>query len=474
MQVKKFEAKNMKDALAMIKTQLGPEAIILSVRDNTRGFGLMGEKSVEVTAAVSEETLRRKLLAEKKLNTSSKNIYSQSPARVQKAFIERANPVPNAEFAAAVEASPEPKAPERRPLTSERYVDIDDGVKAVSTSPLDAKERIRVAAQKAFEASAATFSEVKVAPPVAGSEVLALRKEIMRLKGVIEGFQKVPQSFTSLHPGADYGIPFDLSFIYEKLTKAGVSTENTTEILKKAEGALPLTVLKKPALVDSWVVKFFLDHLQISDNRLLGRTHVFVGPTGQGKTSALLKFASHLVITEKKRIAILTLDSMKLGASEQLKIYAQILNVPFSVVRRASDWQALYERLKSVDFILVDCPGFNLKNTQEEVFLRELLPTAKQDTRTVHYVQSVLAKDQESLEIAGRYESLGFQDVIFTSLDESSQHGVIYNFQKKFAVPLHSFSIGPQIPEDFEPATKERVVDLIFKISNIKTSRGNL
>ena len=67
---------------------------------------------------------------------------------------------------------------------------------------------------------------------------------------------------------------------------------------------------------------------------------------------------------------------------------------------------------------------------------------------------------------------IGFDDVIFTSLDETTHHGLIFNFQEKFERPLHSFGIGSAIPEDFEPATKERVVDLIFKITKFKKNEG--
>ena len=66
MQVRKFEARSMKEALEMVKFHMGPEAIILSAKDNVKGFGLGGQSSVEVTAAVSEQTLRKKLLAERK------------------------------------------------------------------------------------------------------------------------------------------------------------------------------------------------------------------------------------------------------------------------------------------------------------------------------------------------------------------------------------------------------------------------
>src|SRR5580692_6006294 len=89
MQVKKFEAKTMKEALELVKVHLGPEAIILSAKDSHRGFGLMGDKSVEVTAAVSEETLRKKKVAESKLREDLRTRFQQIPATKQREFINR-------------------------------------------------------------------------------------------------------------------------------------------------------------------------------------------------------------------------------------------------------------------------------------------------------------------------------------------------------------------------------------------------
>ena len=79
--------------------------------------------------------------------------------------------------------------------------------------------------------------------------------------------------------------------------------------------------------------------------------------------------------------------------------------------------------------------------------------------------------DSDTFELAKRYQSLKPSDVIFTGIDESNEHGVIYNFQRRLNWPLHSFGIGPNIPEDFEIATKERVVDLIFKLTRLSKER---
>jgi flagellar biosynthesis protein FlhF len=99
--------------------------------------------------------------------------------------------------------------------------------------------------------------------------------------------------------------------------------------------------------------------------------------------------------------------------------------------------------------------------------VRNLIPPEKFQTQT-HLVLSCLAKDTDLTEIGKRYRAAGFQDVIFTGLDESNQQGTVYNFMKRFQIPLHSFGIGTRVPEDFEMATKERVLDLIFKITKLK------
>jgi len=79
-----------------------------------------------------------------------------------------------------------------------------------------------------------------------------------------------------------------------------------------------------------------------------------------------------------------------------------------------------------------------------------------------------LSRVEDAFDRAQTYLGIGFNDVLFTHIDESSQYGLIYNFQKRFEVPIHSFSTGPKIPEDYEFATREKYVDLIFNLSSRK------
>lgn len=444
MQVKKFEARTMKEALEMVKTQLGPDAIILSARDNNKSFGLVGEGSVEITAAVSEETLQKKKFAESRFREQDREKFLRIPARQQKELIQK-----------MVDKHVQRNQPPA-PITSRRYIDIED--ESHLRQNKISEERVR---------SSAPVKKVESAEKPESHEIIALKSEIASLKQVISQFQQMPQSFAGAHPGADYGISYDLSFVFEKLTNAGVTREIAAEILTAAQENIPPLKIKNRPLIEAWVARHVLDTTKIVKNPTSGKIHCFVGPAGSGKTSALIKMASQMVVREGKKIALFTTDTFKVGAADQMKIYAQILNVPFAVLRSQSDWTNMVRYITNVDCVLVDYTGLSLKNNDEIQMLKKLLPPAAINPN-IHLVLSTNSKDSDATELGRRYSILGYKDVIFTSLDESTQHGTIYNFMKRFDIPLHSFGIGPRVPEDFEYATKERLLDLIFKITKFK------
>lgn len=458
MQVKKFEARTMKEALEMVKTQLGPDAIILSARDNNRSFGLVGEGSVEITAAVSEETLHKKKFVESRINEKDKDRFLKSPAKVQKTIIEK-----------MVQKHIENH--QRPPVTRQRYIDIDDEASGPAVEDV-AGQRIKMAAQKAWSSFANSSWAGEETPPTAPAgraseaesvEIVQLKNEIAGLKNLLSRFETVPQHFAGTYPGQNYGLPYELSFMFERLQDTGMNEEFTAEILNHIQETVPVAKLKNKNLIEGWVAKYILDNTLINTSNK-EKIHVFMGGPGSGKTSQLVKMASHMVVKEHKKVALFTTDTFKVGAAEQLKIYAQILNVPFAVIRSSDDWSKIIKFLSQVDCVLVDCPSFSLKNHEEIEKLRGIVPSKELSVRT-HLVVSGTAKDSDTEDLARRYSMMSFDDVIFTSIDQSLQHGTIYNFMRRHKCPIHSFGIGPRIPEDFEMATRERVLDLILKIS---------
>lgn len=533
MQVKKYEARSMNEALEMVKRDLGPDAIILSARDRRGKFGLVGDGSFEITAAVSEETLQKRRFAESRMKADIREKFQKSPARVQREIMN--------DFVDSYSQKSPSARQESRPVTSRRYIDIEDdtNVEAEQVS-----HRVRDAAQRAWEAlrdaetrppapaakprpaapaSSATATgaggasaferviqaakgnkprptstpapsnggglemispeqvrqvlgqsagaaapTVQVAPSLEvdqrQSEIMSLKSELESLKSVLRDFQKVPQSIAGSHPGAEYGLSYDFSGSFEKLTQAGISAAIAAEILQAAQTQLPAIKHKSRGLIDGFAAKYILDSTKVAGTSK-ARLHAFVGPRGSGKTSALVKMASHAVVNGHRKVALLTADNQKIGAVDQMRIFAQILNVPFGVVRKAADWRPLLDQLQGFDMILCDFPGLSLKTMEEISQLKSLLPPEACD---IHLTLSACSKDAELEETCRRFETVKFNDFIINHLDEALVHGSIYNLMRKFERPLHSFGVGPQVPEDFEAATKERVLDLIFKLTKFK------
>lgn len=517
MQVKKFEARTMKEALDMVKSQLGPDAIILSARDNQKSFGLVGEGSVEITAAISEQTLNKKKFVESKMREEDRQKFVSSSARAQKEIIEK---MVNEQVA---KATP-------RPITTQRYVDIDYeevGSSLEEAGNILAQERIRNAAKRAwseFQSQDAgtlkgqnigggvlhkvsqilpkslrgqglrgvnTFVGDEVGSRIAGaaesanasdsksqSEIAALKNEIENLRNLVSEFQKIPQNISlqtnqmaatnqMRHPGAEYGLSYDCSAIFSKLTDEGIHPDIVAGIISEFEKTNPPIKYRKSGYIEGWVAKYILEKTKVVADPSAGKFHCFLGPSGSGKTSTLVKFASHLVVRDKRRIALLTTDTFKVGAAEQLKIYAQILNVPFAIIRSGSDWSSIQQNSEHFDKIIVDFPGLSLKRPEDIHLLKGIMPSASFDAN-FHLVLSATSKDQDLLEYGKRFSLLHYRDVIFTGIDQSAHFGSIYNFNHLLGVGIHSFGLGPRIPEDFEYATRERVLDLIFKITKMQ------
>lgn len=452
MQVKKFEARTMKDALEMVKKQLGPDAIILSVRDNNKSFGLVGEGSIEITAAVSEETLHKKKFAESKMRNQDIEKLQTAPARIQKDVINK-----------FVENHLNKNKHINYQFTQQRYIDIDESAPTQEEQPKinNPNQQSRMTRQQSIDHMTEQISRQ---PQAQNMEIQTLKSEIETLRKVISQFQAQPSQNKSSYPGADFGIQYDLSFMFEKLIHEGISAEIAANILTEAQETIPPVKLKNRSLIEGWVARYILETTLVSTNENQHKIHCFIGPAGSGKTTTLVKMASHLVVKENKKVALLTTDTYKVGAADQLRIFSQILNVPFAVIRQNKDWSQLLRYLPNVDCVLVDFTGLGLKTQEEINFVKECLPPASLNPR-VHLVMHATTKDADMTDVGRRFSFLGYQDVIFTSLDETVQHGPIYNFMKKFDIPLHSFGIGSRVPEDFEFATKERVVDLIFKIT---------
>ncbi|MEY4615648.1 MAG: flagellar biosynthesis protein FlhF [Pseudomonadota bacterium] len=454
MVVKKFEARSMKEALELVKSEMGPEAIIMAAKDNSKRYGLVGEGSVEITAAIKPEQLQKKLLAESRIPANLREKVHRGSAKAHRELIEKA--IERNETRVQPRERLEPvQAKSSGPVDrKQRYIDIQDDVEP-AVLPNGTNDRLRKEAQKAWR-------EMQEQKASGGSrEIHALKEEIEGLREIFKNFKEVPQNIIQGHPGSEFGLKYELASSYEKLLGVGIASPIAVEILKEVQERLPENGAKKSSIIHALIANALIRRIDVTEGNIESKFEVFVGAGGHGKTTSLVKYAADLVLNQQKRVAILTADQQKFGSIEQLKIYAQILNIPFMVINDYSQWEVVSAESGSFDKILIDTPGVRFRIGDEMQKLKELLPPGYLQPH-VHLVISAVSKDQDAIEIGKRFSSIGFDDVIFSALDESFQHGVLINFQMALGKPFHSFGTGPRVPEDFERATKERVIDLLL------------
>jgi flagellar biosynthesis protein FlhF len=457
MNVKKFEARTMKEALDMVKTQLGPDAVILSAKEISKGFGLGGVKSIEITAAYSENVLKHKQFVQSKMPTNDKNRFDQMSARLQKETMQKSieQQLMRSQGNTTNNSPTTPKkmstvksayTPRTSSLSQKRYIDIDND-STPATSPVSYAQPLTQQAQNSWS----------------NMEVQSLKNEIDQLKEIMGQFKQIPQNFVQAHPGADLGVNFSLSPMYTQLLAKGLLPEVAADILVQAQNQIDPTKINQTQYLETWIGKYILNSVPVVAGGF-EQFHLFLGTSGCGKTSSMVKLASQLVLQNKKRVALISTDTIKVGADQQMKIFSEILNLPFISIRTPSDWNKIIPHLGQVDHVLVDFASLGLRSQDEINYIKKMMPPIYDSIRT-HLVLSAKNHDKNQLETIQKYEALNITDLIITSLDEATQYGSIYNIVRKQSKPLFGFGIGPKVPEDFERATPERVLDLLLELT---------
>ena len=174
----------------------------------------------------------------------------------------------------------------------------------------------------------------------------------------------------------------------------------------------------------------------------------FIGPTGVGKTTTIAKIASMLKMDQKKKIALMTADTYRIAAVEQLTTYANILDIPLHVVYSPEEVKEAKERLKDYDIVLVDTAGRSYKNREQRDDLERLLNSVPPQEREVFLVLSATTKYYDLLRITENYLQITDYALIFTKLDETSSIGNLLNIHMKTGAPLSYATFGQNVPDD--------------------------
>lgn len=433
MQVKKFEAQTIQEALDNIKRELGPEAIILQTKKNKRGFGLLSKTSIEVTAAVSDRSLQKKKIIEKRMTKSTIDLLQKLPSdrqadlvdRYVDTHLDRATQIQD-----SVHFSNSSILPKKEILKKKRYADIlDDKTNIFPSTSIDNKSD--------------------------------LQKEIKNLKKIVQDL-KDQNRFEALNLETA-----SIQDTFDQLVLNGVERRYAWSLLKKIAFDLGVQKSENRENVIDALASEILSEITVcspfSDFKLNKPICIaLVGTTGVGKTCTAAKLASLAILNHHFSVGLIHLDTTKSFTFEQLGTYAKVLNIPFRFTSSMEDFHLAMNDFQDRKLILIDTPGYSQKNLKTEAYFLKTFSSI--DSIQVLLVLSSLTRDSDLYETVNRFSVFRPSGLIVSKLDESSSHGNIYNLCQKTKLPLAYFTTGQKIPEDIELATPERVASLVLEI----------
>ena len=396
--IKKFLAKSEKDAIEMAKNELGNNAIVMNIKKvKPKGLAkLFVRGKVEVTAALDETPL-----------------YSQEEA-----------------------------AKEKRPVEAGKFSEAEKKADAPDNSSLE--ERISM-----LQA--------------------LLEKQMMQKEGMTEKVEKtleIPVSEPKEVPESkeedeeDEKTKAYKELIYQQLVQNEVDEEIAKSIMDEVNRSLA-----KNAPLDQILANIYQKIILMlgqpysikSEENAKTKFIFFLGSTGVGKTTTIAKIASKLKLEKHAKIALVTADTYRIAAVEQLKTYANILSVPLEVIYSPQELGDNLEKLKQYDVCLIDTAGRSHRSKEQMEDIRALLEQIPVNERQVYLVLNAGTKYSDLQKIASVYSVLTDFSLIFTKLDETSSAGIMLNMRVKTNCPLSYVTWGQNVPEDIGEMDPQRV-----------------
>jgi flagellar biosynthesis protein FlhF len=298
-----------------------------------------------------------------------------------------------------------------------------------------------------------------------------LTQQMTEFKKELEGMRRTI-THSALAQAVGQDVSQDGSDAYQALTASEVSPELAREIIHAAEArsdnslSPKLRALKRPeggafrrALAEELESRFTVQ-ATLGRGEARPRIVALVGPPGCGKTTTLVKLAVNYGMAARRPVLLLSIDTYRVAAAEQLRSYAAILGVGFQLVETVAALAQAIEENRGKELIFIDTPGVSMSEAAEYSPLAQFLST-RDDIDTQMVVSSSM-KSADLSRVVDSFETFRPQRLIFTRLDETGSFGPILNEAARTGKPLSFFTTGQRIPEDLEAATKNRLADLIL------------
>ena len=409
MVIKKYIAKTEQEAVELAREELGKNVVIMNVKKNSpRGLAkIFRKESVEVTAAVDE------VEDEKKADTPD---FS----RLQEVIGSEPEPAPDSKKA-MVQAA-------KAALVEKKQVIAEKEEKEETIVETNAIE------QKLSDLQSLLEKRINLPAQEAVSEEKPEDKKQDKTKAYLRLIRSQMEN-NEVEPG----------YVEQLLEEIEGSLKKDASLDNILSGVYQKIVLKmgRPHLIDLHAKK---------------KKYVFfIGPTGVGKTTTIAKIASMLKLSKKVKVALVTSDTYRIAAVEQLKTYANILGVPLKVVYSSEEVEVIMEELEKYDLVLIDTAGRSHNNKEQREDLHRLLEVVPEQEREVFLVLSATTKYRDLVKISQSYSEITKYSLIFTKLDETDAIGNIFNIRMLTGAPLSYMTWGQNVPDDIGKADAQKM-----------------
>jgi len=375
MKIKRYVVTHLREAMPLIRQELGQDAVILNTKKVKVGgiFGLFQKQRLEVLAALDEEKVAKEETEFATLLQSEKKRREEAPERVEEQGLD-----------------------------------------------------------KQPEAETQVLGELK-----SMKEIMMQMMENERLPKQL----KPVQAFLEAHE-------------FSQAIRSGVMAE----LLIKSKSYPSYT--KEDAF--TWMRQEFAKRIKNypSIRSEPKKIRCFVGPTGVGKTTTIAKIAGHLLLKERQSVGLITSDTYRIAAVEQLRTYGDILGIPMEVVQSPDDLEQSLERLSTCDIILMDTAG---RNYQQYGYITQLETLLSGQELSITLMLSLTHRYSDMKLIADNFHSLGVSEVMMTKMDETTVRGPIFNFMEDYNLPITVLTTGQNVPDDLVRTTPEFLLDLVME-----------
>ena len=248
----------------------------------------------------------------------------------------------------------------------------------------------------------------------------------------------------------------DLANAFAELTAAELDADLAYDLMGKIGAPF------RPEALRDELARLLTVDAELGRTGSQARTIALVGPPGSGKTTTLVKLAVQYGVASRKATQILTVDTMRVGASEQLRSYAAILGVGFQVLETTTALaRALDEHHRQKDLILIDTPGLARNELEAFEDLADFLST--HPAIDTHLVLPASMRTSDLKRVTDQYEIFKPAKLLFTRLDETETFGPILSQSVRSGKPISFLTRGQRIPEDLEEATKDSILNMVLK-----------